>query len=202
MSALPVGLAWLAGIYLGSLLAGNSGHLLPLFGAVSALGMAIIWWPQYRLRLALLCLAALLAGTARYQIGLPGYPPDAASHLAGQAVAIRGTVDAEVVDRDTWQEVVLSVQEARPRGGDWQPASGRVQVQGGPLVGGGIRRPARSRGQAGAAKGGSRTGRLFLPAVSARPGRAGHNVPAQAHPCARSGPARSVGWRNGWRSTG
>ena len=39
----------------------------------------------------------------------------------------RGTVDAEVVDWSTWQEVVLSVQEARPRGGDWQPASGRVR---------------------------------------------------------------------------
>jgi competence protein ComEC len=130
---LPVlvgGLAWLAGIFLGSL-PGPADLALPTAaGALLSVALSILWWPRPRVRLAAIGLAFLLAGAARSQLALPSPGPLDIDQLANQrAVAVRGTVDGEVTQRDRWLEFPLTVEEARSGSGDWGPATGRLLVR-------------------------------------------------------------------------
>ncbi len=130
---LGLGAAWLAGIFLGSLLAPAGDLTAPAtLGSLVSLAVAILAWPHQRLRLIALCAVALLAGVFRYGTGLPVPGPDSVLHFAGgPSVVLQGRVDAEPVARDRWLELTVDVQRARPGGRDgaWEPASGRVQVQ-------------------------------------------------------------------------
>jgi competence protein ComEC len=128
MSLIPLAIAWMVGIAVGSWLKppwGMPALLAPLF-----LFLLLLWyrqtWPRRLLVLALL--AAL--GTLRWSLAQPSFGPGDVVTYAGQSVELRGTVIGEAESQSGGIAFPLQAEALRLEGRDWADVRGQVLVQG------------------------------------------------------------------------
>ena len=109
MTLIYLGIAWLAGIFLGSLL-----NLPALFLALAGLVPLVslfLWRENSRVRLASLCALVLLLGAWRYSSAIPHFDEGSLAYYNGQGwVKLTGVVSAEPDVRDTYTNLRVAAE--------------------------------------------------------------------------------------------
>jgi len=119
-------LAWLAGIFLGSILN------IPWWALLMALLPLplFFFWRGHKKQILMisLCLLAFCGGMLRYDAAMPQVTEASVQNYnESGALEIRGTVAAAPDIRDTYTQLTINV-NAVNHGGKWQPAAGQVLV--------------------------------------------------------------------------
>jgi len=101
MTLIYLGCAWIAGIYLGSLLPLPTAFLCLL--ALLPLAIILLWWREWQVRLLSACLLALLLGALRYRLSIPHFDERSLAYYNDKGqVTIQGIVASEPDERDRW----------------------------------------------------------------------------------------------------
>ena len=124
MKLIYLSIAWVAGIYLGSLVSPPLYILFPAF-ALSLL-VALLWRKKSVLLWLGLCLVALLGGIACYQWKID--EPTIQSFNDSGVVEVRGEVMRDPELNGDTARIVFSAQEVMVDG-RWEKASGKILVE-------------------------------------------------------------------------
>lgn len=121
-------LAWLAGLWLASVV-GGEGYAGWLGGAAVCLLAAVIFRKRPALRLGLVCAGCLVLGAARFQAAVPPDTPTQISYYNGHdEVVVTGLVTAEPEVSDRSVALRLRVEQVARPGGAARPVAGDVRV--------------------------------------------------------------------------
>lgn len=121
--------SWLAGVFLGSLVAPPPLILLASAGATLVLLLPL--WHTSQARLILFLLFCLLLGMWRYTSALPANTPQSIANYIGPAqLTIRGTVSDEPKLQSRTLLLLIAVSQVSSNGGtSWQDANGTITVR-------------------------------------------------------------------------
>ncbi|MHB1007154.1 MAG: ComEC/Rec2 family competence protein [Chloroflexota bacterium] len=124
MTLVYLAVAWLVGVFLGLAYPGLA-RLVPL-AAVAGVALAFLWWR--RLPVRTVCLCGVVAAFAVWRAAASGaaLPGDHVSHLNGQSVTLRGSVQAEPRLQRASQRLRLAVDEVE--GAEGKARTGTVEV--------------------------------------------------------------------------
>ncbi len=122
-----VAVAWIAGIWLESLLPVPAFALL--VGAAPSLAFVLLLWHNPRSRLIMLLLACLFLGAYRYTLSSSTNDPQAISAFIGEKVTLLGTVADEPKVQSRSRTLVITVTQIQKSGStSWQSADGQLSV--------------------------------------------------------------------------
>ncbi|MCH8283200.1 MAG: DNA internalization-related competence protein ComEC/Rec2 [Chloroflexi bacterium] len=126
MRIIALALGWLLGLYVASRLGMPIAALAP--GVAVGLALAVAMRRHWRLLLAAMFVAGLLAGALRFELGGDSEPAGTLAAYAGEeAVDLRGIIESYPAQLGSVTRFRLKARELLV-GGQWQPASGKVQV--------------------------------------------------------------------------
>lgn len=121
MTLIYLGCAWIAGIYLGSLLR----LPIPFLLLLAPLPMAgiVLWWRDQQIRLISTCLLVLLFGTLRYRSTIPRFDERSLAYYNDRGqVTIQGVVADEPDVRDRWINLRVKVSHLEDEEGEHEAA--------------------------------------------------------------------------------
>jgi competence protein ComEC len=107
MTTLYLGIAWLAGIYLASVV--DVPGWVPWLAIPLPLAVSLLWWREWRVRLGGFCALVLLLGALRYDLALPHFDESTLAYHNGRGDA---TVVGLVADEPDVRETYVNLKVA------------------------------------------------------------------------------------------